>query len=128
MAAMNWERMNTLKHGTAYAYDELPPAGSCWDRARYFSKGDAARRCHVTPVRAQRDQPDNEFTRRIKGIEPVVQYIQTKAFRKRPAEDRRKLVTSLTETIQKFAQAPDAALYLSHPVVRKAAQICQIHH
>lgn len=129
MNRMNWEPIHTLRHGSANAYDELPPVGSYRDQARYFDGNSRKEHsdCRTSvPANApsRSTGPSAEILRKIHSIGMFVTYFGTKAFAERDAKSKEQLKSALREALQKGSSGRDANYFNQDPTVTKAKRIC----
>ena len=126
---MNWERLHTLRHGSANAYDELPPVGSYRDQARYFDGKSRKERSVCRPsvpanVPSRPTGPSAETLRKIHSIEMFLTYFGTKAFAERDSKSKEQLKSALREALEKGSSGRDANYFNQDPTVTKAKRIC----
>lgn len=129
MNRMNWERLHTLRHGSANAYDELPPVGSYRDQARYFDGNSRKERSVCRPALAanatsRSTGPSAETLRKIHSIGMFVTYFGTKSFAERDAKSKEQLRSALREALEKGSSGRDANYFNQDPTVTKAKRIC----
>lgn len=130
MATMNWEKLHTLRHGSAFAYDELPRTGSYQDRARFFSNNASRDSCprkqHTSSPSTTRGAAASLFEKKIHGITLYVKYMESVGFANRPSNERSQIISSLRAAVKKVLASDDGHLYRQMSVIHKAARLCSI--
>ena len=131
MNRMNWERLHTLRHGSANAYDELPPVGSFRDQARYFDgrsgrAHDKDKPATLATSHSHPNGPSADILRKIHSIGMFVTYFGSKEFAERDAKSKDQLKSALRAALEKGSSGRDAAFFNQDPIVRRAKVICHM--